>query len=181
MYPNIIITIIITIFMLSMVLSYSYSKCSTEISLINGFYEASSEFCEEARIKSFTFYIGNYCNGYYKTYLLMIGNEDDKILINTPSLMILSNSFNNKIYNNTDYHEFNAEFSDLESDFIPHNIKLKFYPKSSKILLCGTDDIIYGCLFKNNILTEIDIIKNKKMNDSSLLETSSMKEYNDIE
>lgn len=164
MNPNIIITVIILLFLISIVGSYNYSKYNTEISLINGFYEASSDFCDESNIQSFAFYIGNYCKGSYKTYLLMISNDDEKILINAPCIMTLSNRFYNKFYNTIDHYEFNAHFSGLDSDFIPNDIKVKFYPRSGKIILLGCDNIVYGCLFKNSILTEIDIIKSSKSN-----------------
>jgi hypothetical protein len=167
------VIIISIIFMAVLTISgaYNYGKRSSEISLLHGFYEANSEFCDEACIKSFTFYIGNYCNGSYNTYLLMIGNDDEKIIINTPSSMKLSSKW---VSSECDVYEFNAHFSDLDSELIPKNIILKFYPKSGKILLCGQpvcnaksrssdSTTIYGCLFKNCILTEIDIIKNKKL------------------
>jgi hypothetical protein len=157
--------LIVSILLIILICSYKYGKLRSEISMIHGFYEASSEFCNEACIKSFTLYIGDYCNGSYNTYLLMIGNEDEKILINSPSSMSLSGGW---FTNEDDCYEFNTCFSNLESELIPKNIILKFYTKSGKIILCSssnqTDDsaTVYGCLFKNCILTEIDIIKNKK-------------------
>ena len=157
-------TIIITLILIAFVLvstSYGYGKRSSDMSLIHGFYEASSDFCKESCIKSFTFYIGKYNNGAYKTYLLMIGNTDDKILINSPSSMILTSSPINAFYSDDDCYEYKAVFPELESDFIPKTLILKFYPKSNKIILCSKNDVIYGCLFKNCILTEIDIIKKK--------------------
>jgi hypothetical protein len=161
MKPLIILAILLII---SILCSYKYGKRSSEISMLHGFYEANSEFCNEACIKSFTLYIGDYCNGSYNTYLLMIGNEDEKILINSPSSMSLSGGW---FTNEDDCYEFNTCFSNLDSELIPKNIILKFYNKSGKIILCSsskqTDDsaTVYGCLFKNCILTEIDIIKNK--------------------
>jgi hypothetical protein len=162
MKPLIIVSILLIILIIG---SYKYGKRSSEISMLHGFYEANSEFCNEACIKSFTLYIGDYCNGSYNTYLLMIGNEDEKILINSPSAMSLSGGW---FTNEDDCYEFNTCFSNLESELIPKNIILKFYTKSGKIILCShsskqTDDsaTVYGCLFKNCILTEIDIIKNK--------------------
>jgi hypothetical protein len=177
---SIIIIILITlVFLLTVVGSYNCGKCYSEISLLNGFYEASSDFCDESHIQSFTFYIGNYCNGSYKTYLLMIGNEDEKIIINSPCIMTISNKKYN-FYNNDNY-EFNAYFSDLDSDFIPNNLKLKFYPRSGKIILSGYDNTIYGCLFKNSILTEIDIIKSSKSIVSYETDNTISYETDDIE
>lgn len=162
MNSTIIITLIIALSLVSV--SYCYGKHSSDISLIHGFYEASLDFCKESCIKSFTFYIGDCNNGSYNTYLLMIGNIDDKILINSPSSMILTRPLLNIFYSDDDCYEYNAFFPDLDTDFIPKNLVLKFYPKSSKIILCGKDNIIYGCLFKNCILTEMDIIKKKISN-----------------
>jgi hypothetical protein len=157
---SIIIITLILLFALIFI-SYEYGKYSSDTSLIHGFYEASSDFCKESCIKSFTFYIGNYNNGSYNTYLLMIGNTDDKLLINSPSSMILKRSPLNIFYSDDDCYEYEVFFPDLDTEFIPKNLVLKFYPKSNKIILCGKDNIIYGCLFKNCILTEIDTIKKK--------------------
>jgi hypothetical protein len=154
------ITIGIVLIVLILVIFYSYKigQRNAELSCLRGFYESSKEFNGEAGISSFTFYVGDYCGGSYNTYILMVGNDDDKILVNSPSPMTLSSSWFGG--SELDCYEFKANFLDLNSDFMPNNMTFKFYPRSSKIILSGLDTV-YGCLFKNNILSEMDIIKDE--------------------
>lgn len=75
-------------------------------------------------------------------------------------------------------YEFIAQFIDLNNDLIPNSMSLKFYPKSGKIILCTQSnkkkkEIVYGCLFKNNVLTEIDIIKKKQKKPSSQVQSDT--------
>jgi hypothetical protein len=154
------IVILILVIVIASFYSYKLGKSNADMNNLQGFYESNSDFNNESGINSFTFYIGNYCGGSYPTYLLMIGNEDDKILVNTPSSMILTTIWTSS---DCDCYEFNAKFVDLNSEFLPNNMTLKFYPKSGKIILCG-NDIVYGCFFKNPVLTEIDLIKNQLKN-----------------
>lgn len=154
----IVIVIIITIFLITIILSYKYGRCVVEGEMLRGFYETNREFNEESGISSFTFYIGEYINGAYNVYLLMIGDDEEKILINSPTEMILTSTWNY----GCDYYEYTTVFTDLNSEFIPNNIILKHYVKSGKIILTDNTNTIYGCLFKNPVLTEMDLIKSEK-------------------
>lgn len=151
---------VVVVIILILVIFYSYKtgKCNAELSCLRGFYESSNEFNNEAVISSFTFYIGECCGGSYNTYILIIGNDGYKILVNSPSPMTLVSPWFGGV--ESDCYEFKAIFSDLNSEFMPNNMILKFYPRSSKIILSGPDTV-YGCLFKNNILSEMDMIKDE--------------------
>ena len=152
------IVLIVIIIIILIFFSNQIGKITTDISYMCGFFESNAEFNDEAGIKTFIIYIGKKYNiNKYPVYILMISNEDDKILINSPSIMtiLLPFNFNRKCYT------FNICFSDLNSDFMPNNLAMKFYPKSSKIILSKCD-IIYGCMFKNPVLTELDLIKNNQ-------------------
>lgn len=155
------IVVIVLILLVSIYYTYQKGKSNADLSGLRGFFETNSEFNEEAGIKSFTFYIGEYCNGQYPTYLLMISNEDDKILVNNPSSLTLTSSWT--VSSESDCYEFKAYLEDLNSDFMPNNMTLKFYPRSSKIIL-SDPNTVYGCLFKNPVLTEFDLIKDELKN-----------------
>jgi hypothetical protein len=150
------IVVLILIILIVAFCSYKMGVSNADMSNIQGFYETNAEFNDESGIKSFTFYVGPYCSGSYATYLLMISNEEDKILVNAPSPMILCKTSTSEC----DCYEFKAKFPELNSDFMPNNMNLKFYPKSGKLILSGPDTV-YGCLFKNPVLTEMGLIKDE--------------------
>ena len=159
MQTPIVLVIISILFLISIAVSYKYGRCTAECEMLRGFYESNKEFNDEAGITSFTFYIGDYTNGTYNVYLLMISNDEEKILINSPTEMTLTTIWN---YGDGHY-EYNATFADLNSEFIPNNIIMKHYSRSGKLILSDSSDTIYGCLFKNPVLTELDLIKEEKL------------------
>ena len=165
----IVIIIIVIIFLITIILSYNYGRCVVEREMLRGFYETNREFNEESGISSFTFYIGDCINGTYNVYLLMIGDDDEKILINSPTEMILTSAWDY----GCDHYEYKVKFTDLNSEFIPNNVVLKHYVRSGKIIL-SDKDTIYGCLFKNPVLTEMDLIKSEKKSLTQLSNYSSI-------
>ena len=160
--------IIIAVLIIFVLISYQYGKKTADLCNLRGFYESSSEFNDESGIKAFTMYVGDYNGNTYDTYVLMVDN-DENILANAPSPMTLSqiwNPFSKECY------EFGATF-DLKSDFLPNKMNMKFYPKSGKILLFDSKTV-YGCLFKNPVLTEMDMINDelKKSAKQNIKQTS---------
>lgn len=150
--------IILLLIVIISISSYKFGQYNADKNLLHGFYESSNEFNDESGISSFTMYIGDYKNGKYNTYLLMISNDNEKILINSPTIMSISPMWSFK-YN---YYKYRVKFSDLNSEFIPNNVILKHYTQSGKIIISDDADTIYGCLFKNPVLTELGIIKNEE-------------------
>jgi hypothetical protein len=148
--------VVVVLIIISLFYSYRYGKYNAELSLLRGFWESNKDFNDESGLKSFTMYIGEKDCGEYPTYLLMVDNEE-KILVNAPTNMSLAGSWFGS--SEPDCHEFVATFTDLNSEFIPNKICFKLYPRSGKIILSGSDTI-YGCLFKNPVLSELDLIKN---------------------
>ena len=135
----IIILIILIIFITaSSYISYNIGYYNCELKYLRGFWQSPNDFNKEAGIKIFTMYIGEYTNGKYPVYILMIDN-DDNILINTPTQMYLSQIFSNT-YSMEKHREFVCKFSDLNSEFIPNNIKLNYYSRSGKIILVDNTD-----------------------------------------
>jgi hypothetical protein len=151
------VIIIIIVLIISTYCAYNAGKYNSEMSNLRGFWETDKTFNDESGLMVFTIYIGKYKNGSYPVYLLMV-DSDENILINDPTQMKLSQS---KVNTSVDYYrEFNVCFSDLNSELMPNNIMLKYHSKSSKIILYS-DDTIYGCLFKNPVLSDIDLIKDE--------------------
>ncbi len=153
----IIILLILLILLISNYYSYQVGKYNNELTNLRGFWETDIEFNKESGIKIFTIYIGQYKNSSYPVYLLMIDTEDN-ILVNTPSSMELKYSLSGD-----SYYEFNVKFDKLKSDFLPNKLIIKYYPNSSKIILYNKN-IIYGCLFKNLVLSDVDLIKEELSN-----------------
>lgn len=148
------VIIVVILIIVSLFYSYRYGRYNAELSLLRGFWESNKEFNDESGLKSFTMYIGEKECGEYPTYILMVDSEE-KILVNAPTNMSLARAW---FSSEPDCHEFTATFCDLNSEFIPNNVCFKLYPRSGKIILSGVD-MIYGCLFKNPVLSELDIIK----------------------
>jgi hypothetical protein len=157
MLSIIILVIFLIILISSNYYSYHIGQYNNYLSNLRGFWETDKLFNDESGIKIFTIYIGPCNNKEYPVYLLIVDTEDN-ILINNPTTMNL-----NYIKSCDSYYEFNAKFSNLDSDFLPNDMIVKYYPNSSKIILYN-DNIIYGCLFKNLILSDIDLIKEELNN-----------------
>lgn len=156
--------IILIILIFAICYAYQMGKYNSELLCLRGFWNSPREFNEEACINIFTAYIGEYSGGKYPIYLLMIDN-DDKILINSPTNMYITQTFSNTC-SLEKYREFTCKFDDLDSEFMPNNITLKYYYRSGKLVFTGVNhDTIYGCLFKNPVLSEIDFIKDELQTD----------------
>lgn len=170
--------IIFTIFIIITCTSYAYNtgKHKTEMNHLNGFWETNKTFNDESGLSIFTMYIGKCSNGVYPVYILMV-DTDENILINTPSNMSLSRTsllnFKSPFTSEPSsvFKEFNATFTDLESEFMPNMVTLKYFPQSCKVVLVG-NDTIYGCLFKNLELTEMASIK-----DENKIQSNSTNNY----
>ena len=155
-----------------------YSNC--EFNNLRGFWQSPNEFNAEAGIKLFTMYIGEYRNGSYPVYILMV-DDDEKILINSPTTMCLNQTITNKC-SLKKHKEFNCKFADLDSEFMPNDIILQYYPRSGKLIFSGIgDDTIYGCLFKNPMLTEMDLIKDEiKKESTPTIDTCDYEDQADV-
>lgn len=156
-----IVVIVILIFIIG---SYRYGQNVSQMEMLHGFWEANSEFNKEAGLQMFTFYIGKKCDNKYQAYLLMVESGDDQnLLMNEPVSFKLLESYMD-IISNSDCREMILKFSDLETTLIPNILTMRFYPKTSKIVLSDNKKI-YAVFFKNPVLSEMEHImseKNKK-------------------
>ena len=148
--------LVVSVIILISSVYYSYTLGVYNSSLINirGFWETDTIFNEKSGVQVFTIYIGKIINKQYSIYILIIDN-DNNILVNKSSTLKLT--YLKK--DNTCY-EFKAEFGKLKSPFLPDDMIIKYYPYSSKIILYK-EDTIYGCLFKNLVLSDVDLIKDE--------------------
>jgi hypothetical protein len=127
-------------------LAYNTGYYMNRINNINGFWVCSEDFNKNAELDNFIIYIGKYdikTNG-FPSYILMIDNENH-ILINTPiSIKIKLNSFS--------LQKFNINFVDLNSEFLSNKLACTF--NGTKLELFK-GDTLYGCLYKNNELSQL--------------------------
>jgi hypothetical protein len=128
-------------------LSFNFGSYMSKINNINGFWVCSEDFNKEAELDNFIIYIGKYdikTNG-FPSYILMVDDENH-ILINTPiNIKITLNGFN--------LNKFNIHFVDLNSEFLANKLVCTY--TGSKLELYK-DDTIYGCMYKNNELSNLD-------------------------
>ena len=141
MYFLVILILVITF------LSFNFGLYMSKINNINGFWVCSEDFNKEAELDNFIIYIGKYdikTNG-FPSYILMVDDENH-ILINTPiNIKITLHGFN--------LNKFNIHFVDLNSEFLSNNLVCTY--NGSKLELYK-DDTIYGCMYKNNELSNLE-------------------------
>lgn len=154
----------VIVLMVSLVLSYTFGKTRADMELLPGFWEANSEFNREAGLQLFSFYIGDKNDGVYPAYLLMVEDGDDQnMLINEPTQFIINEPFTNFIATD-DCREMLLKFDKLETDLIPYMLKMRYYPRTTKMVLYDHSKI-YAVLFKNSVLSELERIKKEKDNE----------------
>jgi len=153
--------VIIIIVLILLYLTFKYGKHSTEMNLLQGFWESCRDFNNESGLKLLSFYIGDKDNGLYPAYLLMIENdEDNTILINEPIQFVLSQSITN-ILSNSDCKEMTLRFIGLETSLMPKIVNIKYYPHTSKLVISDNKKI-YAILFRNPVLCELERIKSER-------------------
>jgi len=154
-----LICIAIVIIIVVIYSSYKYGCSCTENNQLQGFWETNSEFNKEAGLQTFTMYIGDYNNGEYATYFLMVeDNPEQTILINEPSNFTMSS-----IYSDGDCREFNIRLKDLETEMLPREMSVKYYPNTCKLVLYRYEKV-YAVFFKNPVLSEMERIKKESPN-----------------
>ena len=150
------------IFLVMLIVAYAQGTRQCQVSMLRGFWEASSEFCDESGLQLFSVYIGKSRNNVYPCYFLMVDSEDT-ILINEPSCFTLKEPLSN-LTTTGDCREFYATFDNLETDLLPNVMKLKYYPQTSKIIF-SDESKIYAALFKNPVLSELERISKESSNE----------------
>lgn len=159
------ILIIGLVFLVMLGVSYAQGTRQCQLTMIRGFWEANSEFCQESGLQMFSMYIGKANNNVYPCYFLMVDTEDT-ILINEASCFTLKEPLSN-LTTTGDCREFYVKFENLETDLLPDVMKLKYYPQTSKLIF-SDDSKIYAALFKNPVLSELErISKEKPVDDNS--------------
>jgi hypothetical protein len=156
------ITVILLIY-----IAYLCGCRSIESSYLQGFWETNSEFNSEAGLQLFSMYIGEPSGAEYPSYILMIEEGDDQtILINEPLVFNLSESILNK-FSYGGCREYKMTLKNLETQMLPHVLKMRYYPSTCKIVLSDHKQV-YAVFFKNPVISELEQIKKEnstKIND----------------
>lgn len=153
--------------LLMCIISFTYGAKKCETDMLRGFWQTNAEFNQEAAIHTFTMYIGDYKDGKYTAYLLMIENDDEgTVLVNEPVSFVLVEDLMTT-FKSQPYREFVLRFDSIETDIIPQTLQFKFYPQTGKIMLMDSKKI-YGAFFKNAVLSEMDRIKEERAKISSV-------------
>ncbi len=162
-YGLIILAIIIVIFYNNMCY-----KVSIIHKLLSGFWEASSDFCDDAGIDMLCIYFDEETYTNRACYILM--KADDNIVINEPTLAKIS--FNWLDYRNwtsfEDAKYLTIKFQNISEDIeetFPKCQQMRFYPVCGKIVLYYNDTIT-AVLYKNPVNSELQsIIKENQESD----------------
>src|SRR6185369_706032 len=139
------ILIVICIYLL-----YLSFKPSIYDQLLNGFYEADPDFCDEAGIDMFYLYLNNDATIWGDRSCYILASIDDEIIINEPTTAHITSqlTWSNFSSNLTTPKYFNVKFDIDDSDIFPSEQKIRFYPSIGKIVLY-TGDTITAVLYKN--------------------------------
>ena len=148
---------------LFIIIFYFYGLYNQQIKQFSGFYESDNKFNEESGISLFSFYINNNCNYNYNGYLLMVSNDNIPLINEKVDFCISSNLYHNMndILCKGRNLKFNIKFNNLETNLIPNNLYMDFYPITNKLILYDNTKI-YAVFFKNPVLSEIEQISKEK-------------------
>ena len=139
--------------------AYEYGKTYTDFNNLRGVYQSSSDFNKEANLGEFILYLSGGSN--FNAYILIIDNVGDVLVNESCSVNIC------KKMHDCECCIYDVEFKQLESEYIPSNLTMKYYIRSGKIILNDSNKI-YGCLFKNAELTEYDYIKDSDIKEKTV-------------
>jgi len=137
-------------------LIYIWLKPSIYDQLLNGFYEADPDFCEEAGLDMFCLYLNNDVNILGARSCYILASKDDEIIINEPTTAHITSQWTWSWFSDpTKPKYFNVKFDfDIDSDIFPNEQCIRFYPDIGKLVLY-TDDTITAVLYKNGAYSEL--------------------------
>lgn len=125
--------------------------------ILSGYWEANDEFLDKNDISKFAMAIGSndssVLHNNRNIYIVMLDRNGD-ILINENSNMKLTSNWSN-------INPFNKKIKykvklDIPSDVIPSDLNMIYEPTSGFISLYD-DDTIYAELYRNNILSDLEV------------------------
>ena len=139
--------------------SYKYGRSSCEMDALHGFWVSPADFNRSAGLDFFSIYISEKKPEGRNCYMLMLENDKEQtILINEPATFSISEPMVNMYAREDDCRETYWRFSGLTTDLIPATVKCRFSPSTNKLVLADNDRI-YGVLFKDPVLSELERIK----------------------
>lgn len=151
------VLVIILIFLMPLI--YSAGDHNSVMCNLKGFWSSSDDFNKDAEISSFNLYIGDKKNNLYSGYLLMIG-EDNDVIINEPIEFCLTNIPKNILSRDK---TFKLVFTEKETELLPTTLTFNYSCTSGKITFCDAKKV-YAVFFKNNVVTELERIKDETNN-----------------
>ncbi len=126
----------------------------TESELLQGFWKADSDFCQETGLDLFIMYIGpmNYMT-HHNCYIIA-KNEDGLIINDDATLKIYSVCINPLVSNHKKYYAC-FEWTDEETDYehFPKKQMIHYYPKQGKLII-SKDDVVSAILYKDNDISD---------------------------
>ncbi len=136
----IVITIVLIIIFVFITIKYM------ENALLDGMWNASANFCEQAGLQSMLLYLQPSFTHVRCGYIIM--TTDEGIIINDPVKITIWPSMSFSAYKK---HKIDIEWQDSDGyDYFPSNQTMYYYPLLGKMVLMN-DDEVTAVLYKNTI------------------------------
>ncbi len=133
--------------------------------LLSGFWEADTSFCEESGLDLFCIYFSDDYNKFGSRPCYILASQNDSLVLNEPTVATISMQWlrrsNYKLLSNSPIY-FNITFKHIDEecvDVFPKHQQMRFYPVCGKIVLFYNSTIT-AVLYKNPLNTELKTISN---------------------
>ena len=137
--------------------------------ILTGFWKSNSEFLDKNNIAVFSMAISPIKNSTRSVYIVMKDNNNNTI-INEPNDIILTKSYLQTLSFNTTSVKYTVQFEHaISSDnkiIIPQELNMIYEPVSGFFTMF-VDDIVYIEMYKDNELSDLEVINNPTETSSS--------------
>lgn len=149
---GIIVLILLVVFTLLVLNSRSVESC-----LIQGFWKGAPSFMQEAELDLFLIYFGENSTLSSKRQGYILMKNDNGLIINNPVEFSFSSggSITPGICSCREYIVTIDWLGEEAPDFFPEEQELYYYPEHGKLVF-SVDDTVFGVLYKDNIISDID-------------------------
>lgn len=159
-----LVVVVVLILVWIMHLNYQSNVLHT---LLSGFWEADSNFCNESGLDTFCFYLDEDYNTVGQRACYVLAMRDNAIVLNEPTVARISLQYmraNNWKTSLSSPKYLNIEFKNIQEEnesVFPKKQEMRFYPICNKIVLFY-DDVITAVLYKNPVNTELKALVESK-------------------